>query len=89
MKTVTILNPIPALIVLGVLAISSVAAVAAASGFEIAGSENVRPLTIRQSLVAQPAYGADDEDCVMQTRRSVLESGQVVITRKVVCADID
>lgn len=52
-------------------------------------SENIRPLTIKKSLSAEPAYGIDDEDCVMQTRREILDNGKENIVRKLVCADID
>jgi hypothetical protein len=88
MKAFSILNPVSAIVVLGLVAVSSVAAVAAASGFDL-GGRNARPLTIRQTFAPQPAYGADDEDCVLRTSRSVLESGQIVVTKRTVCADLD
>lgn len=52
-------------------------------------SESIRPLTIKKSISATPAYGVDDEDCVLQTRRGMGPDGRVVITRKLVCADAD
>ena len=51
-------------------------------------SESIRPLTIKKISVT-PAYGIDDEDCVLQTRREILDNGKENIVRKLVCADID
>jgi hypothetical protein len=87
MKAVSILNPVSALVMLGLVALSSVAAVAAATGFDFY-ARGARPLTIRQNPAPQPAYGTDDEDCVLRATRSVLESGQVVVTKRIVCADL-
>ncbi len=52
-------------------------------------SESIRPLTIKKSISATPAYGVDDEDCVLQTRREILDNGKENIVRKLVCADIE
>ncbi len=59
------------------------------SGAETIAVEKIRPLTIRHTVTAQPAFGEDDEDCVLQTRRGMGPDGRVVITRKLVCADAD
>ena len=56
---------------------------------EVIDSEMIRPLTIHQNISVTPAYGEDDEDCVLQTRRLVGMDGKVSIVRKLVCADAD
>ena len=56
---------------------------------EIVESQTIRPLTIRQNVSAAPAYGEDDEDCVLQTIRITGPDGKVSISRKLVCADAE
>ena len=77
-----------------VMAVTAPVTMAAVGGpntaaHEIVAAEHIRPLTIHQSVKAEAAFGEDDEDCVLQTRRSINLDGTVKITRKLVCADAD
>ncbi len=58
-------------------------------GQEAGAGETVRPLTIRKQVLVAPAYGEDDEDCVIQTHISVDSTGREFTARKMVCADAD
>ena len=83
--------PLSFAIMMAVAAPVTLAAVGASQpgASEIVEIQAVRPLTIHQSVAVAPAYGEDDEDCVLQTRRSVGPDGRVSITRKLVCADAE
>jgi hypothetical protein len=45
----------------------------------------MRPLSWAPALTVAPAFGVDDEDCTLATRRIVLPNGHVGIHRELVC----
>jgi len=46
----------------------------------------MRPLTSSASLRLQPAFGAEDEDCVWAMHKTTQPNGRVRIERKLECA---
>ncbi len=73
---------------LAVLALGAGTATAAISlGTDHEANPAARPLTITRGVTVQPAFGADDEDCVYVTRRTVQSGGKIAIARKLECAE--
>ena len=64
------------------------AAAVAKSPADVVG-DALHTLTIGGGVQVAPAYGADDEDCVMVSRHIRLPGGNVRMSRKLVCPDAD
>ncbi len=53
----------------------------------VLGQISYRPLTIGHSLKIAKAFGADDEDCVFETRRVPRPDGVLHSKRTLICVD--
>jgi hypothetical protein len=73
---------------LAILAIGAGTATAAISiGPDSATNPAARPLTIHRGVFVQPAFGADDEDCVYATHKAVMPGGKIQVVRRLECAE--
>ena len=79
-----IFKMVPTLGVVTVLGIG-VAAAAISIGPDEMADPAMRPLSTAPGLVVAPAFGVDDEDCTLATRRRVLPNGSVHVESETVC----
>lgn len=74
-------------VTLGVVTLLGVGVAAAAISIGPLQSTDpaMRPLSWAPALSVAPAFGGDDEDCTLATRRVVLPNGHVRVNRELVC----